>query len=212
MDTFITIDDLLIEHKVLKAKVASLERELQESHQRNAELKQKVTDLKEILSQENEEDAVEILEFFHSCSSIRRTAWKYGMDLEEMYELIPRLEDTWRGLESASDYDECRMEVIGRQEWDAEQEESMTGEELAIRDRTPIQEELNSLIEDYKDSSLSLYEIADRYNLCIYNLFRLLKENNIIEKEIDAKGYSSFYTEYNGAGSEWDGKSDMGLL
>jgi len=212
MDTFITIDDLLIEHKVLKAKVASLERELQESHQRNAELKQKVTDLKEILSQENEEDAVEILEFFHSCSSIRRTAWKYGMDLEEMYELIPRLEDTWRGLESASDYDECRMEVIGRQEWDAEQEESMTGEELAIRDRTPIQEELNSLIEDYKDSSLSLYEIADRYNLCIYNLFRLLKENNIIEKEIDAKGYSSFYTEYNGAGSEWDGKSDMGIL
>ena len=212
MAAYITIDELLLENRDLKTKVASLERELQESHQRNAELKQKVTDLKEILSDRNDEEGCEIMEFFHSCSSIRRTAWRYGMDLEEMYNLIPQLEDTWKGLESASDYDECRMEVVGRQECDAEQEESMTAEEIAIRDRTPIKEELNCLIADYKDSSLSLYEIADRYNLCIYNLFRLLKENKIIEKEIDAKGYSGFYTEYNGAGAEWDGKSYMGIL
>jgi hypothetical protein len=212
MAAYITIDDLLIEHKDFKAKVASLERELQESNRREVELKEKVSALKEILSDKNDEDAVEILEFFHSSSSIRRTAWKYGMDLEEMYELIPQLEDTWKGLESASDYDECRMEVIGRQEWDADQEQSMTTEEIAIRDRTPIKEELNCLISDYKDSSLSMYELADRYNLCIYNLFRLLKENQLIEKEIDAKGYSGFYTEFNGAGSEWDGKSSIGIL
>lgn len=212
MAAYITIDELLLENNELKLRVIGLERELNEIHQRNTELKQKVTDLKEILGEQNEEDSVEILEFFHSCSSIRRTAWKYGMDLDEMYELIPQLEDTWAGIKSASDYDECRMEVIGRQEWDAEQEESMTAEEIAIRDRTSIKEELNCLIADYKDSSLSMYEIADRYNLCIYNLFRLLKENNLIEKEIDAKGYSGFYTEYNGVSAEWDGKSDMGLL
>ena len=212
MAAYLTIDDLLVENKELKVRIASLERELKESHQRTADLKQKVVDLKEILSDRNEEEGCEIMDFFHSCSSIRRTAWKYGMDLEEMYNLIPQLEDTWRGLEAASDYDECRMEVIGRQEWDAEQEESMTAEEIAIRDRTPIKEELDCLILDYKESTLSLYEIADRYNLCIYNLFRLLKENQIIEKEIDAKGYSGFYTEFNGAGSEWDGKSEIGLL
>ena len=212
MAAYITIDDLIIEHRDLKAKVASLERELNEIHQQNAELKQKVSDLKEILSQQNEEDGCEILEFFHSCSSIRRTAWKYGMDLEEMYELIPQLEDTWTGIKTASDYDECRMEVIGRQEWDADQEQTMTADEIAIRDRTPIKEELNCLIADYKESTLSMYEIADRYNLCIYNLFRLLKKNQIIEKEIDAKGYSSFYTEFKGTGSEWDGKSDLGIL
>jgi len=212
MAAYITIDDLLLEHKELKVRVTSLERELHESNRREVELKQKVSDLKEILGEQNEEDAVEILEIFHSSSSIRRTAWKYGMDLEEMYNLIPQLEDTWRGLESASDYDECRMEVVGRQEWDAEQEQTMTVDEIAIRDRTPIKEELNCLISDYKDSSLSLYELADRYNLCIYNLFRLLKENQIIEKEIDAKGYSSFYTAFNGAGSDWDGKSEIGIL
>jgi hypothetical protein len=212
MAAYITIDDLLLEHKELKVRVTSLERELHESNRREVELKQKVSDLKEILGEQNEEDAVEILEFFHSSSSIRRTAWKYGMDLEEMYELIPQLEDTWAGIKTASDYDECRMEVIGRQEWDAEQEQTMTVDEIVIRDRTPIKEELNCLISDYKDSSLSMYEIADRYNLCIYNLFRLLKENNIIEKEIDVKGYSSFYMEFKGAGSDWDGKSEIGIL
>ena len=212
MAAYLTIDDLLIENKELKVRIASLEKELRTSHQQNVELKEKVTDLKEILSDRNDEEGCEIMEFFHSCSSIRRTAWKYGMDLEEMYNLIPQLEDTWRGLEAASDYDECRMEVVGRQEWDAEQEESMTTEEFAIRDRTPIKEELDCLILDYKDSTLSLYEIADRYNLCIYNLFRLLKENQIIEKETDAKGYSSFYVDFKGAGSEWDGKSEIGLL
>jgi hypothetical protein len=212
MSTYITIDELLIENKELKAKIDSLERELQESIRRSAILKQKVDDLKESLNDRNNDEICYILEYFHSCSSIRRTAWRYGIELEEMYELIPQWEDTWRGLEAASDYDECRMEVIGRQEWDAEQEESMTEEELEIRDRTPNQEELDCLISDYKNSSLSIYELADKYNLCIYNLFRLLKENNIIDKEIDAKGYSGFYTEYNGAGSEWDGKSNMGIL
>ena len=212
MAAYITIDDLIIEHRDLKAKVASLERELNEIHQQNAELKQKVSDLKEILSQQNEEDGCEILEFFHSCSSIRRTAWKYGMELEELYEQIPQWEDTWRGLEAASDYDECRKEVIGRQEYDADEERAMTADEIKIRDRTPIKEELECLIADYKDSSLSLYEVADRYNLCIYNLFRLLKENNLIETETDAKGYAGFYTEFMGAGTEWDGKCEIGLL
>jgi hypothetical protein len=171
-----------------------------------------VTDLKEILSEQNEEDGCEILEFFHSCYSIRRTAWKYGMDMEEMYELIPQLEDTWAGIKTASDYDECRKEVIGRQEYDADEERAMTADEIKIRDRTPIKEELECLIADYKDSSLTIYELADRYNLCIYNLFRLLKENNLIEMETDAKGYAGFYTEFMGAGTEWDGKCEIGLL
>jgi hypothetical protein len=39
-----------------------------------------------------------------------------------------------------------------------------------------------------------------------------LKENKVIEKETDAKGYDVFYTEYNGIWSEWDGKSDLGLI
>jgi hypothetical protein len=34
----------------------------------------------------------------------------------------------------------------------------------------------------------------------------------LIEKETDANGYNTFYTEYNGAGSYWDFESGMGLI
>ena len=212
MAAYLTIDEILLENKMLKEKIISLERQLVNSQNQSAELKDKLDEIKESINDRNNEDACEILDFFHSCSSIRRTAWKYGMDLEDLYEQIPQWEDTWRGLEAASDYDECRKEVIGRQEYDADEERAMTAEEIKIRDRTPIKEELECLIADYKDSSLTIYELADRYNLCIYNLFRLLKENNLIENEIDAKGYAGFYTEFMGAGSVWDGKSEIGLL
>jgi hypothetical protein len=205
MASYWTIDEILSENKVLKEKIIQLENEL-------ADVKKNNVILKETLSDRNNEDAVEILEFFHSCSSIRRTAWKYGMDMEEMYELIPQWDGCRDGLQSADDYDECRIEVVGRQEWDEEKEDSMTEEEKAIRDRMPDAAEMSKIIADYKDSSLSMYEIADRYNLNIYNLFRLLKENKLIEKETDAKQYAGFYVDFNGVGSEWDGNSEMGLL
>jgi hypothetical protein len=134
------------------------------------------------------------------------------MDMEEMYELIPQWDGCRDGLQSADDYEECRIEVVGRQEWDSEQEAEMTADEKAIRDRTPDAEEMSKITADYTDSSLSMYELADKYNLTIYNLFRLLKENNLIEKETDAKQYAGFYVDFNGAGSEWDGKSEIGLL
>ena len=205
MASYWTIDEILRENKMLKERIIQLENEL-------TNVKQNNVILKEILGDRNDEDAVEILEFFHSCSSIRRTAWKYGIDMEEMYELIPQWDGCRDGLQSADDYEECRIEVVGRQEWDAEQEAEMTADELAIRDRTPDAEEMSKIIADYTDSSLSMYELADRYNLCIYNLFRLLKENNLIEKETDAKQYAGFYVDFKGAGTEWDGKNNMGIL
>jgi hypothetical protein len=205
MASYWTIDEILKENKVLKEKIIQLENEL-------TNVKKNNVILKETLSDRNNEDAVEILEFFHSCSSIRRTAWKFGMDMEEMYELIPQWDGCRDGLQSADDYEECRIEVVGRQEWDSEQEAEMTADEKAIRDRTPDAEEMSKITADYTDSSLSMYELADKYNLTIYNLFRLLKENNLIEKETDAKQYAGFYVDFNGAGSEWDGKSEIGLL
>ena len=205
MASYWTIDEILTENKMLKERIIQLENEL-------TNVKQNTVILKEILGDRNDEDAVEILEFFHSCSSIRRTAWKYGIDMEEMYELIPQWDGCRDGLQSADDYEECRIEVVGRQEWDAEQEAEMTADELAIRDRTPDAEEMSKIIADYTDSSLSMYELADRYNLCIYNLFRLLKENTLIEKETDAKQYAGFYVDFKGAGTEWDGKNNMGIL
>ena len=59
---------------------------------------------------------------------------------------------------------------------------------------------------------MTLYEIADRYELKINYLFKLLKENKVIDKETDANGYQSFYEEHMGSGCEWDGETELGLI
>lgn len=193
------------ENKVLQEKIASLEAE-------NKRLKEKNKRLTQVIDARNKEDALDILEYFYSCSSIRKTAWNYNMEMEDLYESISEWEGCSDGLQSADDYEECRIEVIGRQEYDEEREYDMNDEEFEQLMRTPEPEEITQIIADYNNSGLSLYQLADKYDLKITNLFRLLKENNVIEKETDAKGYASFFVEHNGAGTEWDKKSEFGLI
>jgi ribosomal protein S25 len=220
MNSYSSVFDICANNKVLKQQIKQLENEilnLKELNSRQAceikKLQEQNEILKEVVDARNEENAPEILEYFHSNHSIRRTAWAYGMEMEELYELIPQWEDCRDGLKSADDYKECRIEVIGRREYDEEQEDDMTKEYLEFRQRELDADEVKQIIDDYKESSnLTLYELADRYELQINYLFKLLKENKVIDKETDAKGYANFYEEYYGAGCEWDGKSDLGLL
>ena len=205
MSSYLSVDEVYEENKVLQEKIARLESE-------NRRLREKNRQLNQVIDARNEQDAVEILDYFHSCSSIRKTAWNYGMEMEELYESIPEWDGCRDGLQSADDYEECRIEVIGRQEYDDEQEYDMEPEEIANLMRTPEPEEITKIIADYNNGILSLYDLADRYNLKINNLFRLLKENNLIEKETDVKSYASFYIDHNGAGTEWDQQSELGLI
>ena len=132
--------------------------------------------------------------------------------MEELYELIPEWDGCRDGLQNADDYEECRIEVIGRREYDEEHEEDMTTEQREFRERQLNADEVNQIINDYICSDLTLYELADRYELQINYLFKLLKENKLIEKETDAKGYADFYEEHMGSGCEWDGKGELGML
>jgi hypothetical protein len=205
MSRYFCAESICEENKVLRETIASLEAQIQR-------LKDKNRTLNQVIDARNQEDAVDILEYFHSCSSIRNTACKYNMEMEELYESIPEWDGCRDGLQSADDYHECRIEVIGRQEYDAEQECDLKEEELEHLMRTPEPDEIAKIIADYNETSLSLYGLADKYELKIINLFRLLKENNVIDKETDAKNYQSFYEEHNGAGTEWDYKSEFGLI
>jgi hypothetical protein len=205
MSSYLSVDEIYEENKVLKDKIIELENQIKKLKTINKNLTQ-------VIDMRNQENAVEILECFHDCSSIRKTAWKFGIDMEELFELIPEWDGCRDGLQSADDYNECRLEVVGRNQCDEEQEDDMEPEELENRMRTPETDEMTKIIADYKDSNLGMYDLADRYDLKINNLFRLLKENGVIEKETDVKSYESFYVEYLGAGSEWDGKSEFGLI
>ena len=220
MNPYVSVFEIFEDNKVLKERMIHLENEIKNLKETNAKqlkeiknLKDSNSALKETLDARNEENAPEILDYFHSCSSIRRTAWAYGMEMAELYELIPQWEDSREGLRSADDYVECRIEIIGRREYDEELEEDMTWEEREFRERALDEEDINAIISDYIESTnLTLYELADRYELRINYLFRLLKENKLIEKETDAKGYASFYQEHMGSSCEWDGTSDLGLI
>jgi ribosomal protein S25 len=206
MSSYLSVDEIYEENNILKEKIIELENQIKKLKTINKNLTQ-------VIDMRNQENALEILECFHDCSSIRNTAWKFGINMEELFELIPEWDGCRDGLQSADDYHECRLDVLGRKQCDEEQEDDMEPEELALRNRTPESDEITKIIVDYKESNhISLYELADRYDLKINNLFRLLKENGIIEKETDAKCYESFYVDHLGAGSEWDGKSELGLI
>jgi hypothetical protein len=220
MNPYISVFEIFEDNKVLKERMIHLENEINMLKETNAKqlkeikiLKESNSALKETIDARNEDNAPEILEYFHSCSSIRRTAWAYGMEMAELYELILQWEDSREGLRSADDYKECRIEIIGRREYDEEEEENMKWTERKFRERALDEEDINAIISDYKDSTnLTLYELADRYELKINYLFKLLKENKVIDKETDAKGYAGFYEEHMGSGCEWDGKTELGLI
>ena len=205
MSSYLSVDEIYEENKVLKEKITELKNTIQKLKIKNRQLNEKI-------DAQNEEDSHKILEYFHSIHSIRRTAWKYDMELQDLFVMLPQWDGCRDGLQSADDYHECRLEVVGRKECDEEEEDDMEPEELKKRMRTPESDEITKIIADYKESNLGMYELADRYDLKINNLFRLLKENGVIEKETDAKYYESFYIDHLGAGSEWDGKSEFGLI
>jgi phage antirepressor YoqD-like protein len=220
MNPYVSVFEIFEDNKVLKERMIHLENEIKNLKETNAKqlkeiknLKDSNSALKETLDARNEENAPEILDYFHSCSSIRRTAWAYGMEMAELYELIPQWEDSREGLRSADDYVECRIEIIGRREYDEELEEDMTWEEREFRERALDTDDVYKIISDYiENTNLSLYEIADRYELKINYLFKLLKENKVIDKETDANGYECFYEEHMGLGCQWDGESELGLI
>ena len=147
------------------------------------------------------------MDHFKWCRSIKDTAKEYNLDMDELYHLMP----TWFDeLSTAHDYEECMIKVMGRKKYDAEIE--FTSEEMNIMNRTPDLEEMHKIIWDYINTKMSLYNLADKYNLKINNLFRLLKINNLIVNEMDAKGYETFYTDYFGADFYWDYETEVGMI
>jgi hypothetical protein len=175
-------------------------------------LRDKITIIKNAIDIRNEEEIENILEYLYTSSSIRDTAWKYSMDVSELFLMIPEWEGCSDGMHDLDDYYGCRIEVLGRRLYDEEQESKMSHEELEERMRTPNKEETSKIIKAYNNKK-NLYEIADDFDLKINNLFHILKKNGIIEKETDINNYKDFYTIYLGTQkNEWNGKSDLGLL
>jgi len=154
--------------------------------------------------------ACEITEYLEECNSLTETARKFNCSPEELYYCIPEWDDCNERLYGLDDYKFYKNKLEGR------------CDELYMYDlkkidilkmRTPEQNELDLIFTDY-NNNLGLYQLADKYNLLIINLFRLLKEYKLIEKESDANGYDDFYREYISASiyNKYDIDTDLKLI
>ena len=215
MAEFSSNEELLIENKELKAKMNKLEKQLKASNNRTSFYEfQCYIYKKRMINYIEENTQQSVMDEFEWDKNIKVTAENNKLDMDVLYHLIPIWFDRREGsndeLSQADDYEECMIEIMGRQKYDAEIE--FTSEEMNIMNRTPDLEEMNKIIYDYINTNMSLYELADKYNLKINNLFRLLKINNLIVNEADAKGYDTFYTDYFGADFFWDYETEVGMI
>ena len=137
--------------------------------------------------------AIEILDYLNECNNLTETARKFDCDPEELFESIPYWDDCNERLYGLEDYSFYNNKIEGRY---------------------PDKDELDAIFTDYKTQKHTLYELADKYDLLIINLFRLLKEYYFIEKECDAIGYNDFYKIYIGESfyNKYNIDTDMKLI
>ena len=215
MAEFMSNEELLIENKELKAKMNKLEKQLKASDNRTSFYEFQCYIYKKRMINYIEENTQEsVMDNFEWDKNIKVTAKNNKLDMDVLYHLIPIWFDRREGSNDersqADDYEECMIEIMGRKKYDAEIE--FTSEEMNIMNRTPDLEEMNKIIYDYINTNMSLYELADKYNLKINNLFRLFKINNLIVNETDAKGFETFYTDYFGTDFFWDYETEVGMI
>jgi hypothetical protein len=179
----------------------------------NEELREKVKSLKKELDRIyrviDEHLAVEILDHINRTDSLTKTANYYGLDPEWLYSKITEWDDCNERLYGLSDYKEYEYKIEGRQ---CEEKYYDNLDYLDEKMRTPEPEEMELIAYDYLCTSMSLYEIADKHNIVILNLFRLLKENRHIESESNIRGYTQFLKDYYGNYYNNNNGNDLKLI
>ena len=167
----------------------------------NEDLKEEVNTLKKELDRIyrviDEHLAVEILDHINRTDSLTKTANYYGLEPEWLYSKIPEWDDCNDRLYGLSDYKEYEYKIEGRQ-CEEYYYDNLKNETMQHKMRTPEPEEMELISYDYLCTGMSLYDIADKYDIIILNLFRLLKENRHIESESEIRGYEQFIKDYYG--------------
>jgi hypothetical protein len=179
----------------------------------NEELNEQVKSLKKELDKIyrviDEHLAVEILDHVNRTDSLAKTANYYGLEPEWLYYKIPEWDDCNERLRGLADYKEYEYKIEGRQ-CEEYYYDNLENETMQYKMRTPEPEEMELITYDYLCTSMSLYKIADKYDIIIFNLFRLLKENRHIESESDIRGYEQFLKDYYG--NYYNNDKDLKLI
>lgn len=106
-----------------KDENSRLKKENSRLKEENVKLKEEVKKLNDCRTQYLDDMALDILEYFHDTNSIKETAKKYDMTIEETMENIKYWDGCSDGLQSAKDYKSCRLEVYGPDSEDEDDDE-----------------------------------------------------------------------------------------
>jgi hypothetical protein len=154
---------------------------------------------KQVMIDNNLKD--DIISHLSETKNLTETAKKFECEPSEIFFAVPCWDDCNDRLYKLEDYEYHNYKIYGRENELYDSLETFKYNDLKEYNkkmRTPEKEELDMIISEYRANKHSLYELADKYNLIIINLFRLLKERKLIEKESDAIGFDEFYKEYIG--------------
>jgi len=207
---FIDLQEKIIK---LEKELESVKKELNISKEEYKKLKNRSNNKQEIINNNISHD---ILEHISRTNSLTKTAKKFECDPSEIFYSIPCWDDCNDRLYKLDDYDLYNYKIYGRENelHYLENLKYNNIEEYNMKLRTPEKEELDKIFTEYKSGQITLYELADKYNLLIINLFRLLHENKLIENESDSIGYNEFYKIYVGEYeyNKYNIKNDLGLI
>ena len=181
----------------LEEELESVKKELNISQEEYQKLKNRSNNKQEIIDNNLAHD---ILADISRTYSLTKTAKNFECDPTEIFYSIPCWDDCNDRLYKLEDYEFYNYKIYGRENelYDLENLKYNDIEEYNMKMRTPEKEELDKIFTEYKSGEIKLYDLADKYNLLIINLFRLLQEHKLIEKEGHAIGYNEFYETYVG--------------
>ena len=177
----------------LELKITHLQKELDILQEEYTKLDKRYDDKQSII---NNNIGVDMIDYLNECNSLEETAEYFNYDVLELFTWIPDWDDCNDRLYGLDNYKYYLYKYSGRR-YEMDDIEN-NASELKIKMRILGKDELDKIFEEYKSNELSLYELADKYNILINNLFRFLKDNKLIKKESEAIGYDRFYKEYIG--------------
>lgn len=200
--------------KKIQDELESVKKELNILKEEYNKLKKSSNNKQEIIDNNLAHD---ILASISKTNNLTKTAKEFNCDPAEIFYSIPCWDDCNDRLYRLEDYEFHNYKIYGRENFLGDHIQTIQYNDLEQYNqlmRTPGQTELDKIFVEYQSGEITLYGLADKYNLLIINLFRLLKKHKLIEKESDAIGYNEFYKEYIGEFeyNKYVIKTDLGLI
>ena len=158
----------------LKQELEATRKELNILKEEYIKLKERAINKQEMIDNNLKDD---IISHLSETKNLTETAKKFECEPSEIFFAVPCWDDCNDRLYKLEDYEYHNYKIYGRENELSDSLETFKYNDLEdynIKMRTPENYQLEKIFSDYKSAQFTLYELGDKYNLIIINLFRLL--------------------------------------